>query len=732
LRAISPSPGPTDETLSFGEDSFTRIWHEHRMEILQLCRRCMKNDADAEEAFSRAGMLIYVKLAEHRHRIENLRAWLMRTAFNVCMSLHRENRRRAEQSLEELEPDSWNDPAPIRVSPGSDPERSYLRKEMSDFLWSSIAGLPDRLRETVLTHLALSSYREVADRLAINETNVRKRMQEARAILSRQLAQYRSGHAGAAPSQRRGAPPKPEERQEPGIAGIAPVRALRSATAVLPGGVRKEGLLALRHEPSKAPARRREALERYVEQHPRGWKRRQELARVLLEECRPDEAVAQLEHVVRQQPRQLEAWLDLISAYRFLERSEAAAEACDRALATAGNGAAAGLLQGLRAQALGQADEAERAFRRGCEELPESPAPRVALAEVQAAAGRPAEALDSLDAALAIAPDDVAALTLGAEALRLSGRSAEAVRRLERVLEIDPANPPALERWLAMRSRAAGGAIQRDEPWRQAEALSRERPASRGLLAYLRLRGGDLEGIEETALMVSRHCRFREAWVESARFLDALGYPHAALEELDAARRLHPAGRDLDLLACRLAARAGIASRMLHETEALLVRHGDAWDVASTAAWVLAQLGLEDRALELACVEVERQPRLPVAWIEYGRVLARFGRLREATAATATGWDLLPEGDGFDLAAPAALDLAAVCRRLGDEETARTWDRRALAACAALADRDPVRAYLYQSQTTAPPQSAPAVPITFLRLEERRLLTTQLSEAAYG
>lgn len=200
------------------EEPFTRIWLEHRAEMLRVCRRCTRQEADAEEAFSRAGLLLFRKLPAYHGRVENLRGWILRLTFNVCMSLHRENRRRSEQSLEEIGEDGLIDPR-LLMSRGGDPERAYLQKEMGQLLRSSIDNLPERLRETVIGHLRLGSYREIADHLSINEANARKRMQEARGILSRKLAQYRAG-AARLPAPRR--PAKPRQPADTGPAGDPP------------------------------------------------------------------------------------------------------------------------------------------------------------------------------------------------------------------------------------------------------------------------------------------------------------------------------------------------------------------------------------------------------------------------------------------------------------------------------------------------------------------------------
>ncbi|MBW8879194.1 MAG: sigma-70 family RNA polymerase sigma factor [Acidobacteria bacterium] len=708
--------------------------------MLSLCRRCTRQEADAEEAFSRASLLLYHKLPAYLERVENLRGWILRLTFNACMSLHRESRRRGEQSLEEIGAASLADEGLLDTSPEGDPESSYLQKEMSQFLRSSIENLPERLRDTMIGHLSLGSYREIADRLAINEANARKRMQEAREVLSRGLAQYRAGVARP-PAPPPGRPAKPRRAASASAAGDPPerVRALRAVVVTLPGGVERQRLLALRLPLGKE---RRDALERYVEQHPGGGTKRLALARALLEEGRAEEALPHLEHGVERQPRRLDAWLDLIATCRLLERPAAAAGACERALAVH-RGPAAALLQGLHAQCLGRTAEAERAFRDARDAMPESPAPWTALAELQRATGRPHEAAGSLEEALARSPTDVAALTLGAEPLRLLGRSAEARRRDARALEVDAANPPALERRLVAAARSAGGRLAPEGGlWRAVERLARTRAVALSLLSFLRVCGGDLAGAGEMASCVAARPQLAEARIARARLLDALDRPLLALQEVDVARTLQAPARELDLLACRISLRGGLSWRTLQESEDLLARHGDAWDTASTAAWALVHLGRTDRAIELSQAAVARQPGLPAAWLEHGRVLARAARLQEAVAATETGWSLLPEGDGFDLAAPAALDLAVLHRRLGYPEWARQWALQALESCVALAGLDPVRARIFRVwiQAELGSEAAPSTAGTgpedlspsFLQIEERRLLTNQLSETSFG
>jgi hypothetical protein len=239
------------------------------------------------------------------------------------------------------------------------------------------------------------------------------------------------------------------------------------------------------------------------------------------------------------------------------------------------------------------------------------------------------------------------------------------------------------------------------------------------------------------ALLVSERPQLLQAHIERARLLDALGRPLAALQEIDIARTLRPHSRELALLACRVAVRAGLACRALAECEDLLTRYGDAWDITSTVAWALVNLGWRRRGTGMSQAALERQIRLPVAWLEHGRVLARAERLREAVVATEVGWSLLPRDDGFDLAAPAALDLSVLYRRLRNPERARQWAHQAVETCAALAEVDPAPAHILRMHVHRDLDS-PVTPLgigtvsalpPFLRVEELRLFTFQSCEA---
>jgi RNA polymerase sigma factor (sigma-70 family) len=739
-----------EEHSSQKEQSFNDVWKSHAPELFRRCLTWMGgNSAEAEEAFSRAAVNIFRGLRANGRSMPDPRPWLLRLTHNACMDVHRENKRRGEKTLgSSFEWDritAEEDQAPVSPMHGQDPERLALAKERHDFLLRSIDILPSRLRETVLYKLSFQTSREVADRLRITEENVRKRLQKARTILRRRLLDYESGRTARpakAPRERPSAVRPPARRR--GDGPIWKVHALCPAQARLASGLEIEAVLALGYPPRQSSARRRKSLEEYIRLHPQGSKKRLELGRHFLEQGDLDAAVSQLEILAGQQPRRLQPWMELVECYRLSGRPDDAAAACERALAGIAGEAERHFLWGLREQLRGHVSEAERAFLAFSEARPDQPAPRVALAKLRLANGRPSEAALDLGAALAIDPEDAEALSLGHEAMRLLGRSAEARGRALRALELDSANAVALPSWFTARCRATGGRLAPESSERRwiarLQDWARTRAGARRALAFRHLCRGDLAAAGALLESLARsRPRLPQAWIEWARVLDYTGRPLEALRALDEAGALRSPDRDLRLLSCRLAARAGLAERALPEIDGLLRRYGEAWDVAAACAWALTVLGREPgRARELSETAAARQPELPAAWIEHGRVLARWDQPRAALEAFTTAWELLPREDGFDLAAPVALGLSDLRRRLGDPDAATFWARHALTATDSLRRADPARSELWWRQTLvalagrAREVSTPSAPASFSEAEARWDRVAQLSEPLLG
>lgn len=272
---------------------FEAAW---RQNVSELYRRALQWTSghcdDADDALGHAALIALEKMPQKLPPIE-ARRWLLRLVYNKCMDICRHRRR--SPSAREVD-----DPSPkeeIEAGPGHD--SVLLASELLSVTRDRIQNLPPRLRKVAELHLLREmTYSEIADLLALTEANVRKRMQEARALLREHLQAYMEGDVHIQV-------PRTADQGSPAIGEPEPLR-LSGWTL--------------------------ESLERYVRRHPRGWKKRWELALRLREAGAPEKAVLHLREAASRQPRRIEIWLDLGTTLLLLNRGAEAREAFEAAL----------------------------------------------------------------------------------------------------------------------------------------------------------------------------------------------------------------------------------------------------------------------------------------------------------------------------------------------------------------------------------------------------------------
>jgi RNA polymerase sigma-70 factor (ECF subfamily) len=177
-----------------GRATLAEAWNEHAAEVRALCRKLMRGRTeDANEAFSRAWTRIAAHLPESK--VLDTRSWVVALTYRVCMDLYRERVRRPEETIA-----SGGHAAVSALTTQRTPEHEYLLKELGCVLSRALSAMPERLALTFTAYIESGGYPGVARALGITESNARKRIQEARAILRGALAEYR---AGRAPGKRR-------------------------------------------------------------------------------------------------------------------------------------------------------------------------------------------------------------------------------------------------------------------------------------------------------------------------------------------------------------------------------------------------------------------------------------------------------------------------------------------------------------------------------------------------
>lgn len=279
----------TDTENQERREGFEAAWRRYQAELYRLSLRWTSGrQEDAEDALAQVA-IVALQTIPSGLKPSDTRAWLLRVAYTKCMDLHRERRR----SLQAFQGEET--PPPEIASDSPHLESVVLADELRAVVRRYVSRLAPGLRAVAELHLLRDlRYAEVAEILAISEANVRKRMQQVRAVLRGPLQRYLAGEAGA----------------------------VRCAQTKVP-----------RRRKPAAPARWSvEALRKYVRAHPRGWKKRWELASRLRQEGLLEEAILHFQGAALRQPRQPRLWMEMGEALREAGRPGEAAAAYEKAL----------------------------------------------------------------------------------------------------------------------------------------------------------------------------------------------------------------------------------------------------------------------------------------------------------------------------------------------------------------------------------------------------------------
>ncbi|NEQ16073.1 RNA polymerase sigma factor [Moorena sp. SIO3A2] len=182
------------EKLSDGDSSaFWPLWDNYKDYLYHRCLSWMGgNPSQAQDALSEIMLKAWEKLPKFAAKITNIKAWLTKFARNFCIDRHRENKSEAI-GLENLEAMAVEEGLGLATEFDT-PDLVVEKSELLEVILSAIEDLPENQRQVcVLRFEQELSYQEIAQRLAISNNSVRKRIQRARARLQQRLTKYLAG-----------------------------------------------------------------------------------------------------------------------------------------------------------------------------------------------------------------------------------------------------------------------------------------------------------------------------------------------------------------------------------------------------------------------------------------------------------------------------------------------------------------------------------------------------------
>ncbi len=158
------------------DDAFSALVRRHGPMVLQVCRRLLGQEQDAEDTFQ-AAFLVLARHASSLRKKGSLASFLHGTAYRLARDVKRSAARRRKHEGQ----------APSR--PPVDPADELSWREVRTLLDEEIARLPEIYRSVfVLCHLEDLSRAEAAQHLGLKECTVLSRLAKARKRLAERLA----------------------------------------------------------------------------------------------------------------------------------------------------------------------------------------------------------------------------------------------------------------------------------------------------------------------------------------------------------------------------------------------------------------------------------------------------------------------------------------------------------------------------------------------------------------
>lgn len=163
------------EDSSIAKRAFDELYNRYSKLVYTYCLRMLRNEDNAKDAFQDT-FVKFLGAISKKETIDNLKAYLMKIAHNVCID-----------KINEVK----NMPEPLDQTIGRFYRFNYERKEKKEIIDAALDKLPYMLKETLMLKEYLNySYEEIGEILGMSRSAVASNIHRAKDKLRELLAPY--------------------------------------------------------------------------------------------------------------------------------------------------------------------------------------------------------------------------------------------------------------------------------------------------------------------------------------------------------------------------------------------------------------------------------------------------------------------------------------------------------------------------------------------------------------
>ncbi|MEM7556638.1 MAG: tetratricopeptide repeat protein [Cyanobacteria bacterium P01_A01_bin.84] len=392
-------------------------------------------------------------------------------------------------------------------------------------------------------------------------------------------------------------------------------------------------------------------LKEYIRKHPKGWKKRLELAQMLCIQGSWEEAIAQYSLVLKQQPQLINVQLTLGKILHCMGREEEAIKLYQKGLNSSNNLASQKHLQGLIEITNRKYHQAAIEFESAASLEPSNIAHWNALAKTQIALEAPHKALEALSA---VSLNDSFEATNSTkfitqfihthDALLQLGDLEAAQKSLQQAYLLTPEDIQVLHRMADLRCRLK---LVNGKPGKHTKQIIRDAlkiapkaaEVYNSLSYYYIFRGEWEQGISILEKFIAEHSYNPLGWYYYAICLFHTGKNRTAAEAILQAYKLYPQDCEIYRGLCEILPASGQVNLLPEIIHKMLNLFSDRWSVWTIAGKVLVEnFQQTQKGCTLSAKAIELQPCLADTWFHHGRVLVLAGEYHLAIENLKQGW----------------------------------------------------------------------------------------------